>query len=101
MNLKQIVSHDVMWFEDPDEFERRGLSIERSSSQEIASMSLAFARMVGSNDFAKWQSDRGNQRAQAILRSGFGDRGERIFGLPTAYMNEAFLRSNGDWFLAD
>lgn len=101
MNLNQIVSHDVMWLEDPDEFARRGITIERSSSAEIASMSLAFARMVKNKDFSRWQFDGSNQRAKAILRSGLGYRGDQIFGVPTAYMNQTFLRLNADWFLAD
>jgi putative glycosyltransferase (TIGR04372 family) len=101
MNLKKIVGHEVMWLEDPDEFFRRGITIARSSAQEIATMALAFAIQVVDGDLDSWRESVMNRQVREILSVGMGERGRETFGEPTAFVNAAFLNSNTDWFLAD
>jgi putative glycosyltransferase (TIGR04372 family) len=99
MSLKQIVNHEVFWIEDPDDFIRHGISIERSSPSEIARMALTFADVVKSGLQMPAQLAADAEQVRRILREGLGDRGHAIFGEPTAMMNPAFLADNARWFL--
>jgi putative glycosyltransferase (TIGR04372 family) len=99
MSLKQIVNHEVFWLEDPDDFIRHGISIERSSPSEIARMALAFADVVKSGLQMPAQLVAEAEQVRRILKDGLGDRGYAIFGEPTAMMNPAFLADNAWWFL--
>jgi putative glycosyltransferase (TIGR04372 family) len=99
MSLRQIVNHEVFWLEDPDDFIRYGISIERSSPSEIARMALAFADVVQSGLQMPAQHAADAEQARRILKEGLGDRGHAIFGEPTAMMNPAFLADNARWFL--
>ena len=99
MSMRQIVNHEVFWLEDPDDFIRHGISIERSSPAEIARMALAFADVVKSGLQMPAQYTADAEQVRRILREGLGDRGLAIFGEPTAMMNPAFLADNARWFL--
>ena len=99
MSLRQIVNHEVFWLEDPDDFIRHGISIERSSPSEIARMALAFAGVVKSGLQMPVEHAADAEQVRRILREGLGDRGHAIFGEPTAMMNPAFLADNARWFL--
>ena len=99
LSLRQIVDHEVFWLEDPDDFIRHGISIERSSPSEIARMALAFADVVKTGLQMPVEHAADAERVRRILRVGLGDRGRAIFGEPTAMMNPAFLADNARWFL--
>jgi len=99
LSLRQIVNHEVFWLEDPDDFIRHGISIERSTPSQIAKMALAFSEIVktGLQMPDRYVAD--SERARTLLKEGLGDRGHAIFGEPTAMMNPVFLADNAQWFL--
>jgi hypothetical protein len=99
LSLRQIVNHEVFWLEDPDDFIRHGISIERSTPSQIAKMALAFSEIVKTGLQMPDQYVADSERARTLLKEGLGDRGHAIFGEPTAMMNPVFLADNAQWFL--
>ncbi|MHB1090118.1 MAG: TIGR04372 family glycosyltransferase [Ilumatobacteraceae bacterium] len=100
LTLKEIVSSDIMWIKDPNEFIEHGIRSVRSTPQGIERLVSGFVDLCES-DFKMSQSDHDlSRRAQEIIETGMGERGVRTFGRITAQLNPAFLHEQGDWFLA-
>lgn len=100
LTLKEIVSSDVVWIKDPDDFIRYGIRSVRSTPQEIERLVSGFVDLYESG-FTMSPSDHDLvRRAQEIIETGMGERGARTFGRITAQLNPAFLHEEGDWFLA-
>lgn len=100
LTLKEIVSSDVVWVKDPDDFIRHGIQSVRSTPQEIERLVNGFVDLC-ENDFTMSSSDHDlSCRAQEIIETGMGDRGINTFGRITAQLNPVFLHEQSDWFLA-
>lgn len=100
LTLKEIVSSDVVWIVDPDDFIRHGIQSVRSTPQSIEKLVCGFADLF-ENGLSMSPSDQAaSGRAQKIIEEGMGDRGLKTFGRITAQLNPMFLREHGDWFLA-
>lgn len=100
LTLGEIVSSDVMWIKDPDDFISHGIRSVRSTPQEIDRLVVGFIDLC-ENDFKMSQSDHDlSYRAQEIIGTGMGERGVKTFGRISAQLNPVFLHEQGDWFLA-
>jgi putative glycosyltransferase (TIGR04372 family) len=99
LSLKQILDSPIFWLKDPDDFLRHGVEVVRSTPNELAEMSIAFAKLV-SDDFVgtnEWNAQ--NEKAFSILDLGMGERGRLTFGLTTAPLNPLFAKRHAGWFL--
>lgn len=99
LSLRKIVSHEIFWIKDPDDFIQHQILIKRSSPQEIAKMVLGFADVVESGLRMPVERCADAERVRRILSEGLGVRGREKFGEPTAMINPVFLADNSDWFL--
>jgi putative glycosyltransferase (TIGR04372 family) len=98
--LKEIVSSDVVWIKDPDDFMRHGIQSIRSTPQQIERLVSGFVDFC-EKGFTMSPRERDlSIRAQEIIETGMGERGMKIFGRITAQLNPVFLHEQGDWFLA-
>ena len=99
LSLKQILDSPVFWLKDPDDFLRHGVEVVRSTSSELAEMSVAFAKLAadGFKGSDEWRMQ--NESAFSILELGMGERGRLTFGLPTAPLNPLFAKHHAGWFL--
>jgi putative glycosyltransferase (TIGR04372 family) len=99
LSLKQILDSPIFWLKDPDDFLRHGVEVVRSTPNELAEMSIAFAKLV-SDDFVgtnEWNAQ--NEKAFSILDLGMGERGRLTFGLTTSPLNPLFAKRHAEWFL--
>lgn len=99
LTLREIVSGDVVWIKDPDEFVKFGIQSKRSAPNDIERLVAGFVDLF-ENDLTMTPTDHElSMRAQAIIEAGMGERGYETFGRITAHLNPAFLQLHGDWFL--
>lgn len=100
MTLKDIVSSEVAWIKNPEQFAEQNIESVRSNPKDIDNLVCGFADLVENN--FKWSASEYlmNTHAQKIIESGLGERGLARFGRITAQLNPIFLRQHGDWFLA-
>jgi putative glycosyltransferase (TIGR04372 family) len=99
MTLREIVSSDVVWIKDPEDFIRHGIQSVRSTPHEIERLVGGFVDLFEC-EFTMSLSDHDlSRRAQKIIETEVGERGARIFGQITAQLNPVFLREHGDWYL--
>lgn len=100
LTLREIVSSDIVWIKDPEDFTRNGIRSIRSTPQSIEKLVCGFANLF-ENGLEMSDTDAvASSRAKQIIEAGMGDRGIGTFGRITAQMNPVFLREHGDWFLA-
>lgn len=100
MSLREIVAHEIFWLEDPDAIVQSGVSIERSSPEQLARMVGGFLEGAHRIDHLSTEVSELDREAHMILKSGMGDRGLSVFGEPRAVLNPVFLQENADWFLS-
>jgi putative glycosyltransferase (TIGR04372 family) len=100
LTLKEIVSSDVVWIKDPDDFVRHGIQSNRSTPQQIERLVGGFVDLSEKGFIMSPRDHDLSIRAQEIIATGMGEQGLRTFGRITAQLNPVFLREQGDWFLA-
>ena len=99
LTLKEIVTSDLAWIKDPDDFERVGLVGSHSAAAEILGLVDGFADHYEGGLFMTPDDLAMSEKAQEIISDGLGQRGKDAFGRITAQINPAFLRKHGGWFL--
>ena len=99
LSLKQILDSPIFWLKDPDDFLRLGVESVRSTPNELAEMSIAFAKLVSDNFVGTNEWAAQNEKAFSILDLGMGERGRLTFGLTTAPLNPLFAKRHAEWFL--
>ena len=100
MTLKEIVSSEVVWIKDPEDFIAHRIQSVRSTPQEIERLVSGFVDLCESNFTMTSRDHDLSRHAQKIIETGLGEHGERIFGQITAQLNPVFLHEHGDWYLA-
>lgn len=99
LTLREIVSGDVVWMKDPDDFMSRGIRSNRSTPQQIERLVNGFVNLCEEGFTMSPHDHELSIRAQQIIEVGMGQRGMRTFGQITAQLNPVFLNEQGDWFL--
>lgn len=100
LTLKEIVSSDVVWIKDPDDFIRHRIQSIRSTPQQIERLVGGFVDLYEKGFTMSPHDHDLSTQAQEIIESGMGERGMGTFGRITAQLNPVFLHEQGSWFLA-
>ena len=100
MTLQQVMDSGVALLKDPGEFENQGVTSVRSTPEEIHQLAVEFAQMYETGFRQSADDGKIAHQANEIIERGMGEFGQNKFGNITAHLNPAFLRQQGDWFLA-
>lgn len=98
--LKEIVSSDLAWIKDPDDFDRVGLVGAHSTAEELFGLVDGFVDLFEGGLIMTHDDLAMSEKAQEIISDGLGQPGKDTFGRITAQINPAFLRKHGGWFLS-
>ena len=100
MSLQQVMDSGVVLLKDPEEFRNQGVTSVRSTPEEICQLAVEFAQMYETGFRQSVDDEKIAHQANEIIERGMGEFGQNKFGNITAHLNPAFLRQQGDWFLA-
>ena len=100
MSLQQVMDSGVALLKDPEEFRNQGVTSVRSTPEEICQLAVEFAQMYETGFKQSADDEKIAHHANEIIQRGMGEFGQNKFGNITSYLNPAFLRQQGDWFLA-
>ena len=100
MTLQQVMDSGVALLKDPDDFEKRGIISVRSTPEVIRQLTVEFAQLYETGFVQSVDDEKTANQANEIIGRGMGEFGQNKFGNVTAHLNPAFLRQQGDWFLA-
>jgi transcriptional antiterminator len=100
MTLQQVMDSGVALLKDPDDFEKQGIISVRSTPEVIRQLAVEFAQMYENGFRQSADDEKIAHQANEIIERGMGEFGQNKFGNVTAHLNPAFLREQGDWFLA-
>jgi len=100
MTLQQVMDSGVALLKDPDDFEKQGIISVRSTPEVIRQLSVEFAELFEAGLIQSEDDEKTANQANEVIERGMGEFGQNKFGKITAHLNPAFLRRQGDWFLA-
>ena len=100
MTLQQVMDSGVALLKDPDDFEKQGIISVRSTPEVICQLAVEFADLYEAGFIQSANDEKIAHQANEIIERGMGEFGQNKFGNVTAHLNPAFLRQQGDWFLA-
>jgi putative glycosyltransferase (TIGR04372 family) len=100
MTLQQVMDSGVALLKDPDDFEKLGIISVRSTPEVIRQLAVEFAELYEAGFIQSEDDEKTANQANEIIGRGMGEFGQNKFGNITAHLNPAFLRQQGDWFLA-
>ena len=100
MTLQQVMDSGVALLKDPDDFEKQGIISVRSTPEVIRQLAVEFASLFEAGFIQSEDDEKTANQANEIIGRGMGEFGQNKFGNITAHLNPAFLRQQGDWFLA-
>ena len=100
MTLQQVMDSGVALLKDPDDFEKQGIVSVRSTPEVIRQLAVEFAELYEAGFVQSEVDEKTANQANEIIGRGMGEFGQNKFGNITAHLNPAFLRRQGDWFLA-
>ena len=100
MTLQQVMDSGVALLKDPDDFEKQGIISVRSTPDVIRQLAVEFAALFEAGFIQSEGDEKTANQANEIIGRGMGEFGQNKFGNITAHLNPAFLRQQGDWFLA-
>ena len=100
MTLQQVMDSSVALLKDPDDFEKQGIISVRSTPEVIRQLAVEFAALYEAGFIQSEDDEKTANQANEIIKRGMGEFGQNKFGNVTAHLNPAFLRQQGDWFLA-
>ena len=100
MTLQQVMDSGVALLKDPDDFEKQGIISVRSTPEVIRQLAVEFAALFEAGFIQSEDDEKSANQANEIIGRGMGEFGQNKFGNITAHLNPAFLRQQGDWFLA-
>ena len=100
MTLQQVMDSGVALLKDPDDFEKQGIISVRSTPEVIRQLSVEFAELFEAGLIQSEDDEKTANQANEVIERGMGEFGQNKFGKITAHLNPAFLRQQGDWFLA-
>ena len=100
MTLQQVMDSGVALLKDPDDFEKQGIISVRSTPEVIRQLSVEFAELFEAGFNQSANDEKTANQANEVIERGMGEFSQNKFGKITAHLNPAFLRQQGDWFLA-
>ena len=99
LTLNNLLSSEIFWIKDPNDFINLGVRQVRSDESKINQLVEGF---IDSFEDELMQSSSENavtQSVQQLIEDRTGSRGREQFGRIAAVVNPAFARQSGDWYL--
>jgi len=99
LTLNNLLSSEIFWIKDPNDFIKHGVSQVRSDAEKINQLVEGF---IDSFEDDLMQSNSENtvtQSVQQLIEDRTGFRGREQFGRIAAVVNPAFARQSGDWYV--
>ena len=99
MTLNNLLSSEIFWIKDPNDFIKYGVSQVRSDAAKIEQMVGGFIDSF-EKDLTQSSSENAvTQSVQQLIEDRTGTMGREQFGRITAVVNPAFARQSDDWYM--
>ena len=99
LTLNNLLSSEIFWIKDPNDFINYGVSQVRSDAEKINQYVEGFINSF-EDDLMQFSSENAvTQSVQQLIEDRTGSRGREQFGRIAAVVNPAFARQSGDWYL--
>lgn len=99
LTLNNLLSSEIFWIKDPNDFINYGVSQVRSDAEKINQYVEGFINSFEDDLMQSSSENAVTQSVQQLIEDRTGSRGREQFGRIAAVVNPAFARQSGDWYL--
>jgi putative glycosyltransferase (TIGR04372 family) len=99
LTLNNLLSSEIFWIKDPNDFIKFGVSQVRSDAEKINQLVEGFINSFEDDLMQSSSENAVTQSVQQLIEDRTGSRGREQFGRIAAVINPAFARQSGDWYL--
>ena len=99
LTLNNLLSSEIFWIKDPNDFIKYGVNQVRSDAGKIDQLVEGFTESFENDLMQSSFENAVAQLVQQLIEDRTGSRGREQFGHITAVVNPAFARQSGDWYL--
>jgi len=99
LTLNNLLSSEIFWIKDPNDFIKHGVSQVRSDAEKINQLVAGFTDSFENGLMQSSSENAVTQSVQQLIEDRTGSRSREQFGRITAVVNPAFVRQSGDWYL--
>lgn len=99
LTLNSLLSGEIFWIKDPNDFINLGVRQVRSDESNIEVLVSRFTDAFENNLMQSSSENVVTQSVQRSIEDRTGALGREQFGRITAVLNPAFVRQSGDWYL--
>lgn len=99
LTLNNLLSSEIFWIKNPNDFIKYGVSQVRSDAEKINQLVEGFINSFEDDLMQSSSENAVTQSVQQLIEDRTGSRGREQFGRIAAVINPAFARQSGDWYL--
>ena len=99
LTLNNLLSSEIFWIKDPNDFIKYGVHQARSDAGKIDQLVAGFTDSFENGLMQSNSENTVTQSVQQLIEDRTGSRGRKQFGRIAAVVNPAFARQSGDWYL--